>query len=223
MMIDPQIIAFAGVAAVLTLTPGADTMLVIRSVLTRGRTAGFLTLTGICCGVFIHATLSALGISLILVRSAVAFETVKLLGAFYLAFLGIQSIRHAWRKSPDTGGESAENKSPDPASKNSLDQKKSLVRSFFEGLLTNLLNPKVAFFYLAFLPQFIGPGDPVFAKSVLLASIHFAEGILWLSILTLFLGRMRKWLTRPKVQRILETTSGAVLIAFGIKLATARR
>lgn len=92
-MMDPQIVAFAGLAALLTISPGADTMLVIRSVISRGPAAGLLTTAGICSGLFVHASLSAAGLSLILLKSALAFEILKTAGACYLLFLGFQSIR----------------------------------------------------------------------------------------------------------------------------------
>jgi RhtB (resistance to homoserine/threonine) family protein len=214
-MLDPQILAFAGVAALLTITPGADTMLVMRSVLARGQRAGLLTTIGICTGCLVHAALSALGLSLILMRSALAFDVVKLAGAGYLVYLGVQSLRQAWR---DEGGmmplESAQLEMP---------QRSAVLTPFVVGLLTNLLNPKVAIFYLAFLPQFIRPGDPVLAKSLLLALLHATMGVAWLSLVTLFLSRLRTWLVRPRVKRALETFTGTVLILFGVRLALARR
>jgi RhtB (resistance to homoserine/threonine) family protein len=213
-MIDNQVLAFAGIAAILTVTPGADTMLVMRSVFARGQRAGLLTSLGICSGLFFHATLSALGLSLILVRSATAFSIVKLLGACYLIYLGGQSLWRAFRHDArqPSAHEGFVNK-----------QRKEWWQSFLEGLLTNVLNPKVAIFYLAFLPQFISPGDSVLAKSLLLAGIHFMLGILWLSLVTMFLGKVRAFLIRPRVQRTIEATTGAVLIAFGARLAMERR
>jgi hypothetical protein len=104
MPIDPQVVAFATIAGLLTLTPGADTMLVMRNVMARGRGAGLCTTLGSSCGVFLHATLSALGLSLMLVRSAMAFEVVKWLGAGYLIWLGLQALRQAWQLAPDDGG-----------------------------------------------------------------------------------------------------------------------
>jgi len=214
-MVDPQVIAFTGIAALLTITPGADTMMILRSVLARGQKAGVLTMMGICSGLFFHATLSALGLSLILVRSAAAFEIVKLLGACYLILLGTQSL---WRARSTAAGthfslpEHTVNR-----------HKKENWKAFFEGTFTNLLNPKVAIFYLAFLPQFINPHDWIFGKSVLLASIHFTEGIIWYSILIFSLGRMRTLLVRPRVKQGLEALSGAILIAFGLRLAVERR
>jgi RhtB (resistance to homoserine/threonine) family protein len=214
-MIDHQILAFTGIAAILTLTPGADTMLVMRNVLARGQRAGILTTVGICSGLFFHATISALGLSLILVRSATVFEIVKLIGACYLIFLGGQSL---WRALHHGAGKISDTRENTVAK-----QKKEGSRSIIEGLLTNVLNPKVAIFYLAFLPQFISPGDSVFVKSMLLAGIHFTLGVIWLTLVTVFLGRMRALLTRPRVQRAIEATSGAVLIAFGARLALERR
>jgi RhtB (resistance to homoserine/threonine) family protein len=206
-MLDGQVLAFTGVAALLTLTPGADTMLVLRSALVRGRRAGLLTVLGVCTGLFVHATLSALGLSVVLLRSARAFEVVKIAGALYLLFLGVQALRSAARAPPASRG------APQAAGSR---------RAFAEGLLTNVLNPKVAVFYLAFLPQFMKPGDPVLAKSILLAAIHFAEGTLWLSLVTVFVARLRPVLARPAVQRSLESVSGVVFIGFGVKLATSR-
>jgi threonine/homoserine/homoserine lactone efflux protein len=105
MTIDAQVVAFTMIAGLLTLTPGADTMLVIRNVLTGGRRAGLLTTVGACGGLFIHARLSGLGLSLILVRSATAFEIVNLIGAGYLVWLGIQSLREACQRGTGHAGE----------------------------------------------------------------------------------------------------------------------
>jgi RhtB (resistance to homoserine/threonine) family protein len=205
-MIDAQILAFTGIAALLTITPGSDTMLVIRSVLARGQRAGFRSVLGICCGLFVHAALSALGLSAILVQSATAFEIVKLAGAAYLIVLGLQSVDKAWRGQVLSRREEP----PGPARPR---------RAFMEGLLNNVLNPKVAVFYLAFLPQFIDPGDRVLAKSLLLATIHFGQGVLWLSFVTVSMERLRRWLTHRPVQRALETVTGVILVAFGVRLA----
>lgn len=213
--IDPQIIAFTGIAAVLTITPGSDTMLVMRSVLARGQRAGLLATLGISSGLFFHAALSALGLSVILVRSAAAYNTVKLLGACYLIFLGCQSLWTALRRREGQAPETEETESPLKRS--------DVKKSFAEGLLNNILNPKVAIFYLAFLPQFISPSDSVFAKSLLLASIHFLQGVLWLTIVTFLMGRMRRVLTRPRVKQTLDAITGVVFIGFGLRLAVEKR
>ena len=214
-MIDSQVIAFAGIAALLTVTPGADTMLVIRSVMSRGREAGLMTTLGISCGLLVHGVLSGLGVSLILVRSAMLFEAVKLIGAGYLIYLGAKSLWSLRRGA----GDAFVVPSAEPETETSPRAWRSLV----EGMLNNILNPKVAIFYLAFLPQFISPGDNVLGKSILLAGIHWGEGILWLSLVTLLLSRVRAWLTHPRVRQTIEAVTGTVLIAFGVRLAMERR
>jgi RhtB (resistance to homoserine/threonine) family protein len=206
-VLDARLLAFTGTVAVLTLTPGPDTMLVVRSAAVRGRRAGLLTVLGIGSGLFVHATLSALGLSAILVRSARAFEWVRLAGAAYLVLLGVQTLRSAWRGAP------AREKGTAAGAR----------RAFVEGFLTNVLNPKVAVFYLAFLPQFVGPADPVPARSLLLAAIHCALSLAWLFLVTAFVVRLRPALERPAARRILEAVSGTVFVAFGLHLALGRR
>ncbi|NIO42764.1 MAG: LysE family transporter, partial [Burkholderiales bacterium] len=129
-MFDSQLLAFAAIAAVLTLSPGADTLLVIRNVVTRGRKAGITTALGICWGLFMHATLSALGLSVLIAHSAFAYQLLKIAGAVYLVWLGLQSLSAALRGDYPRG----------PAG-HTAQQQMSATRSFTEGLLTNLLNP----------------------------------------------------------------------------------
>jgi threonine/homoserine/homoserine lactone efflux protein len=169
-MMDTQVIAFTVAAAALTIAPGPDTMLVIRNVVRGGRREGVITTFGICSGLFVHATLSALGVSIILARSATAFSVMKLAGACYLGWLGLQSLSRAMG-APDV----AERMDPAvPLGGNHSSQ------CFLEGLLSNVLNPKTAMFYLAFLPQFISPSDSVLRRAFLLTSIHYMEAVLWL-------------------------------------------
>ncbi len=210
-MIDSQVVAFTVIAAALTVTPGADTMLVVRNVLRGDRRDGVITTFGICLGLLVHATLSALGVSVILMHSAEAFRTVKLAGACYLIWLGAQSLSGAARgPSPD-----AERGGPAVA----------VARRgrFLEGLLCNLLNPKVAVFYLAFLPQFIGPTDPVLRKSLLLATIHYVEGVVWLVVVSILVDRTRRFFMESGVRRWLDGVCGALLVGLGVRLALERQ
>ncbi len=211
-MFDVQVLAFIVVAAALTISPGADTLLVVRNTIARGRADGVMTAFGICSGLFVHATLSALGLSLILTHSALAYQVLKIAGACYLVWLGFQSLRSAFtaRKLEFVAG--ADSGSIRPSR-----------RAFVEGLLTNVLNPKVAVFYLAFLPQFIDLDDPVFAKSILLASIHALMGVVWLGVLAALLERMRAFFASSRVRRSLEGVSGAILVGLGARLAVTER
>jgi RhtB (resistance to homoserine/threonine) family protein len=212
-MVDSQVIAFTFVAAVLTLTPGADTMLVVRNVLRGGRHDGVVTTFGICAGLFMHAMLSALGVSVILMHSATAFHSVKFAGACYLVWLGGQALYSAVRGERHPAG--SEHRVATDAV--------SWQRCFLEGLLSNVLNPKVAMFYLAFLPQFIGPTDPVLQKSLLLAGIHYAEGILWLVAVSMVVDQTRRFFLRSRVRRWLDGVCGTLLIGFGVRLALERQ
>lgn len=211
-LLDPQVLAFAIVAALMTVSPGADTFLVVRNTLRGGRDDGWATVAGICSGLFVHALLSALGVSAIVAHSATAFLALKVAGAAYLAWLGIQSLRSAAR---DTTG-------AEPAGASGAGRVPA-ARSFREGFLTNLLNPKVIVFYLALLPQFISPADAVLAKSLLLTAIHFAEGILWLGFVAWGVDRSRRFFLRPMLRRCMDALCGTVLVALGLRLALAHR
>jgi RhtB (resistance to homoserine/threonine) family protein len=205
--VDPRLYAFIGVAAILTILPGADMALVTRNVLSVGRRRAMLTIVGICAGCVIHATASALGLSAILATSATAFNVVKTLGAAYLVWIGIQSIREVGR----------------PVATSSASTARARLGPFLQGFLTNLLNPKVAVFYLTFLPQFISPGEPVLRRSLFLASIHITMGFIWLTAYAWFIDRLGAVLTRPQVKAWLERVTGGLLIALGARLAWARR
>jgi RhtB (resistance to homoserine/threonine) family protein len=206
--IDPRLIAFMGVAAILIILPGADMALITRNTLALGRRRTMLTIVGICAGCVIHATASAFGLSAILATSAAAFNVMKTIGAAYLVWIGIQSIRSAGAPTapPSTGP-----------------QKHQGVGPFLQGFLTNVLNPKVAIFYLTFLPQFIAPGEPVLRRSFLLAGVHIVMGFAWLTAYAWFVDRLGAILTRPRVKAWLERVTGGVLIALGARLAWERR
>lgn len=210
-VLDPQVLAFVLVAALLTVAPGPDTFLVVRNSLRGGRRDGMLTALGISSGLYFHALLSAVGVSAVLAHSAAAFLVLKVAGACYLAWLGIQSLRAALAA---------------PAAARPDEVAAARVpgaRSFREGLLTNLLNPKVIVFYLALLPQFISPGDAVIPKSLLLAAIHCALGIAWFGFVSWGVDRSRQFFLRPRLRRFMDGLCGAVLLGFGLRLALAQR
>lgn len=206
-MIPPGIVAAALVLALLTVSPGADMALVAKVTLQRGRSDAFVTTVGICSGLFVHATASALGLSVILATSADAFTAVKLAGAAYLAYLGIRSLRASFHPEvPQAAVASSRSAGP-----------------FVQGLFSNVLNPKVAVFYLTFLPQFIDPRGNVLAQSLVLAAVHAVMGLLWLTAYAYVLGRVARALASGTLRRILERVTGVVLIGLGARLAFERR
>ena len=207
-LFDSQLIAFTLVAAVLAVTPGVDTMLVLKNAIRAGSGPGWATTLGILAGTLVHALVSALGLSIIVARSETLFHVIKALGALYLVWLGVQAIRTAGHRAGtiETG------------------QRRVVIRdAFMEGLVTNLLNPKVAVFYIAFLPQFISAQDPVLARSLLLACIHNGLSLLWLGGLVMLVSRGRRWIDRREVQQWLSRLSGVILIGLGLRLALESR
>jgi RhtB (resistance to homoserine/threonine) family protein len=205
-MFDPLFVAGLAVLALLTISPGADMALIAKITLERGRRAALLATLGICSGLLVHATASALGLSVILATSAEAFTIVKLVGAAYLAYLGVQAIRNSFHD------DAAEVRSP-----------RRGANLFLQGVFSNVLNPKVAVFYLTFLPQFMSAGDNVLARSLAFALAHAVMGIVWLSAYAYVLSRVSAVLDRSGVRRWLERVTGGVLIALGARLALERR
>ena len=192
----------------LTLTPGVDTLLVMRNAARGGHRDGLLTSLGICLGLFIHASISAAGLSVILLGSAELFMLLKLAGAGYLIWLGVQSLRSAINR------QKLQFEQPDAVSTIPA------IVSLREGLLSNVLNPKPIIFYMAFLPQFIDPAYSALPQALMMASVHFTIGMLWQGALVLMVGRARLWLQQPRVAKVLDSITGVLLIGFGTKLAS---
>jgi len=205
-MLDPLFVTGLAVLALLTISPGADMALVAKITLERGRRAALLATLGICSGLLVHATASALGLSVILATSAEAFTIVKIAGAAYLTYLGLQALRSSFRH--DTSETPSPRRGANP---------------YLQGVLSNVLNPKVAVFYLTFLPQFMSPGDNVLVRSLAFAVAHGVMGIAWLSAYAYAVTRISALLGGAGVRRWLERVTGGVLIALGARLALERR
>ena len=206
---DSRLLAFIGVAALLTIAPGPDMALVLRNALRGGRAAVLPTAAGICTGCIVWGGASSLGVAALLATSDQLYEGLKLAGAVYLIVLGVLALRAAFR-----AGGASEDAGSSPL--------KSRSSSYRQGLVTNLLNPKVGVFYATFLPQFIGPGQPVFATSLLLACTHAAMGLVWLTIYGYSATRLANVLGRGRGRKALEAATGTVLVAFGLRLAADR-
>ncbi|TYK46000.1 LysE family translocator [Actinomadura decatromicini] len=202
-------LAFAGVAALLTVTPGVDTMLVLRTTVTGGRRTGHLAAAGVVSGLVCWALASAAGLTAVLAASRIAFDVLRVAGACYLLWLGGQALWNARR-----GRAAVEDDADEP--------RLSGLTAFRTGLTTNLLNPKVGVFYLSLLPQFIPHGSPVFWTSMLFVAIHAAESLLWLAVIVGVARAARRALSRPAVRRRLQQVTGVAFIGFGIRLAVER-
>ena len=200
-MRDPFL--FLGVIALLTITPGADMAMVSRSVFLGGRPAAFATTLGIGAGCLVWAIASAAGVAAVLAASETAYDALRLVGAAYLVWLGIQSLLAARSGQYE----------------HARTTRLTRQSPFSQGLLTNLFNPKIALFYTTFLPQFIRPGDPVLLLSIAMAGVHIALGIVWLSAYAWLLDRAVDAFRGSRVRRALDALTGTVLVALGLRVA----
>ncbi|GGV07508.1 threonine transporter RhtB [Actinomadura cremea] len=197
-------LAFAAVAALVTITPGLDTMLVLRTTVADGRRTGLVTAAGIATGLLCWGAASAAGLTALLAASRFAFDVLRVAGACYLLWLGGQAL---WRARRKGGGADV----PEP--------EMSRTAAYRTGLVTNLLNPKIGVFYMSLLPQFLPADAPVFGTSMLFAVIHVAEGLAWCALLVVAAGAARRTLARPSVKRRLQQVTGVAFIGFGLRLA----
>ncbi|GAA5514973.1 homoserine/homoserine lactone efflux protein [Deinococcus carri] len=204
---DGTLLGFVVFSLLLTITPGADTALVTRAALAGGRSAGFGAVLGVSSGLLFHATLSALGLSVILSRSAALYEGVKLAGAAYLLYLGVRAWLDARHTAQTPVGEA---------------RPLGFLAAFAQGLTTNVLNPKVALFYLTVLPQFVPPGAGALPHALALALIHFTWGVLWLGTLVLLIGTLAPRLRTPRVRASLERVTGGAMVLLGLRVALGR-
>ncbi len=202
------VLSFIVAAALLVISPGPNGVLLARTVPTSGRAAGLANVAGFIAAFYLHGALSIFGISIILVQSAEAFFVFKMLGAIYLCWLGGKALYEAWK-----GGQAAVNVVP-------ARRRRSLTAAFFQGFLTNALNPKVSMFYLAAFPQFMSGNESVFEAAFLLVSIHAAINAIWFSLFIFLFGRLKNVASTGAFQRWLKGITGVVFMGFGAKLAT---
>ena len=200
------LVAFTLAAALLTITPGVDTAMVLRAAAAQGPRAGAAAGLGVCAGLFVWGAGAAFGLGALLSASATGYAALKWAGAGYLLYLGLRLILRP------RGGFEPGREGP-----------RGLGNALRRGFLTNVLNPKVGVFYATFLPQFIPAGANVALFSLLLASVHAALTLIWFSALVALTVPLGRLLKRPGVVRATDRLTGAVFVAFGARLALAER
>ena len=207
-------LGFVLAAILLNLTPGTDTMYIITRSVSHGSAAGFYSVLGIISGILVHTVFAALGLSIILINSPLAFTVVKYIGASYLCYLGIKMLMS---KQPSLLANHLPKSSPS-APANSI----AHWQIYKQGVLTNVFNPKVALFFLAFFPQFIDPSYAHSALSFLILGLSFAlTGFVWCSCLALLASKFSANLRKnPAIEVLLNKISGVVFIGLGVKLLT---
>ncbi|MDB5843657.1 MAG: LysE family translocator [Polaromonas sp.] len=210
---------FVAAGIVLNLTPGPDVLFIVTNALRSGARAGMVAALGITAGCFVHILAAAIGVSALMAASATAFTLLKWAGAAYLVVVGLRMLLAS---APTQGGPIA----MDPvAACADGESAKALKRVFFQGFWTNALNPKVALFFLAFVPQFIAPGAEHKALAFLLLGLLFNANALWINLgwagaAAWMAGRMA---SAQGVMHWLERAAGLMFIGFGLRLAFSDR
>jgi threonine/homoserine/homoserine lactone efflux protein len=209
---DGSFIAFLGIAVVVIVTPGQDTALTIRNTLLGGRGAGIWTAIGVGLGQSTWTLAASLGLTAVLVASEPIFLAIRLFGAAYLIYLGARSILAALRPS-DTQAPSID------AAGGSL----ALTVACRQGLVSSLSNPKLAIFFSSLLPQFVPPGASPFLAMVGLGAVFVAMTVCWLTLYSFVVARAGAVIRRGRIRRGFDAVMGTILVAFGMRLATASR
>lgn len=198
---------FLGMSLLLILVPGPDSGLVIQNSIAYGKKSGMKTVLGSVSGLLIHTAAAVLGLSALIVKSAWLFTILKWVGAAYLIYIGITSLRTVLRKE-------------EPSAMTKAKKQKSF---FVQGFMTCAMNPKVAVFFLTFLPQFVTDNMNHMLQFTLMG---LAYGVMTIAVFTayvLLIEAFSRWLKKPAVQKVLQGTTGAVLVTFGIRLALERQ
>ena len=191
----------------LILLPGPDTAIATKNTVTVGKIGGLKTALGTCCALLIHTSAAVLGLSTIIVKSALLFSIFKYVGAVYLIYLGVKTLWSLKKK--------------EEAATVEVNTKKQLENTscFKQGFITNILNPKVAVFFLTFLPQFVESGSNTFIPFLIMGITYTVLTAVWCLLYISLINQISAFMKKPKTQNIIEGITGTILIGFGIKLA----
>jgi threonine/homoserine/homoserine lactone efflux protein len=209
---------FIGLIALLTITPGPDMLLVLRNGLRGGSPVAWATGLGCCTGISIHAVAATLGLSALIAASAEAFTVLKIAGAAYLIWLGASAIAATVGSRSDSATRLSELARTGGGGEE-IDRR----TAFRQGLLSNLLNPKIAVLFVTLLPQFVAAGEPRVETTAILAATFVAIGLLWMRLFSLAIGPAARLLRRSAVGTWVERVTGALLVGVGVGVALEQR
>jgi RhtB (resistance to homoserine/threonine) family protein len=201
--------AFVGISVVVIIAPGPDTVMVTKNAIVHGRRAALGTAVGVSTGLLVWTLAAGIGVAALIRASAIAFTAVKLVGAAYLIWLGLQAWRHARARSDllDAGATRGG----------------SALGGFRQGVASDLGNPKIAIFFTSLLPQFVTSRHSATEALLLLGGVFVALTFMWLAAYAYAAARLADLLVRPRVKAVLDRVTGTVLIAFGVRVALERR
>jgi threonine/homoserine/homoserine lactone efflux protein len=207
-VIDTALLAFIGVSLLLAITPGPDMAVVTKNALAHGRRGVFLTTAGIALALLVWVTATAVGLSALLRGSANLLFVLKLVGAGYLAYLGVRTLLESRHRPADLLSGA-----PAAAAAHTV---------FRQGFLSAITNPKLGVFFVTFLPQFVLPGQTVLTRLLELGLVFALIGFAWMNVYGLLVTRLRAVITAPRVRQWMQRATGAVLLGFGARLALER-
>jgi len=208
MTLDTQLLAFVGISLLLSVTPGPDMAVVTKNALAHGRRGVLLTTSGIALALAIWVSATAVGLSAVLRASGELLFVLKLVGAAYLAYLGVRTLLESRRRPADLLAEA-----PPPAPAHAI---------FRQGFLSAISNPKLGVFFVTFLPQFVAPGHSLLPRLLELGLIFAVIGWSWMNVYGLLINRIREIITAPRVRQWMQRVTGVVLLGFGGRLALDR-
>ncbi|MFI0915023.1 LysE family translocator [Streptomyces abikoensis] len=208
-MVITALWSFALVVGLLTITPGLDTALILRTAARGEQRRAWGVVLGIQTGTLCWGALTSAGVTALLAASRLAYETLRWAGAAYLLWMGARMLWEARGRATA----SAEPEPAEPAAPGGF------AAGWRQGLVTNLLNPKMGVFYVAVLPQFIPASAPHFLMGLALTSVHAMLGVLWAAVLVGFARALRDWLRKPAARRAMDRITGTAIVGFGVKLA----
>jgi threonine/homoserine/homoserine lactone efflux protein len=208
MTVDTQLLAFIGVSLLLAVTPGPDMAVVTKNALAHGRRGVVLTTTGIALALSIWVTATAVGLSALLRASGELLFVLKLVGAAYLAYLGVRALLESRQRPADLL-----TSTPAPAPAHAI---------FRQGFLSAISNPKLGVFFVTFLPQFVAPGQALLPRLLELGLTFAIIGWTWMLVYGLLISRIRDFITAPRVRQWMQRVTGVVLLGFGARLALER-
>lgn len=191
----------------LIVLPGPDTAVVTKNTISVGKIGGLKTALGVCCALFLHTAAASLGLSAVIMQSALLFSALKYIGAVYLTYFGVKALYSVLKHGEAAGMET------------DVNSKEQQPACFRQGFLTDFLNPKVAAFFLTFLPQFVAPGAHAFAPFLMMGAAYTVMTAAWFLFYISFIHYISEFMKRPKTKKWIEGITGAVMIGFGIQLA----
>ncbi len=205
-----SLLAFTAAAVMIVVLPGPDTLVVVRSLVRGGRAEGIRTSLGVLCGLLVWVLAAVLGLSALLQASEVGYDALRMLGACYLVWMGVQTIRSLRREAPTEFAESAKS-SPLPSSS-----------GFTAGFLTDVLNPKVGVLFISFLPGFVPQGYSMTLTTLGLGALYVALTAIYCAVLVAASGKILTAMRTPRIRRRIDGAAGLTLIGFGVRIATER-